>query len=427
MSSSTDSQTYLTLMDLLRQYPKDAGAWDRFVRRYRPMIYRWCRERGLQEADAEDVAQDVIAILTQKMASFRHDPSRRFRAWLKTITYHALSDLINPRALGVGSALAKPGNAAIDDARVDLFYRFVINPEPVFHLRTEILDDHIGLLGQLEKDRLALLGLQVEGQAALVAVQILKVKALASRAGDIAPRFARRLDLDHIGAPIGELAHRCRPGASMTEVENSEAGQRQGSDAHDEVSSLDLARPQFRLSVIATSRMGAGRCGSKGAAVRCRRDPLTDATWRLPLWPRAEIAGPRTDHQAALILLDRVCDPANRAADDEDCQRAVARQPQPKRRRGKREIDIGTASDQAQPGFRGFLDEGMGFGGNPSESCEERGRARVALGIERLAEPRQALAACQPADHDHHRIAVLRELAKQALRALGLAAVKPSG
>jgi RNA polymerase sigma factor (sigma-70 family) len=102
MSSSTDSQTSLTLMDRLRQHPKDAGAWDRFVRRYRPKIYGWCRERGLQEADAEDVAQDVIAILTRKMASFRYDPSRRFHAWLKTITRHALSDLMARRCRAVG-------------------------------------------------------------------------------------------------------------------------------------------------------------------------------------------------------------------------------------------------------------------------------------------------------------------------------------
>jgi RNA polymerase sigma-70 factor (ECF subfamily) len=102
MSSSTDSQTSLTLMDLVRQYPKDAGAWDRFVRRYRPKIYGWCRDRGLQEADAEDVAQDVMAILTQKMANFRYDPSRRFHAWLKMITYHALSDLIARRCRAIG-------------------------------------------------------------------------------------------------------------------------------------------------------------------------------------------------------------------------------------------------------------------------------------------------------------------------------------
>jgi RNA polymerase sigma-70 factor (ECF subfamily) len=102
MSSSTDSQTSLTLIDLLRRFPRDAVAWDRFVRRYRPRIYGWCRGRGLQEADAEDVAQDVIAILTRKIASFRYDRSRTFRAWLKAITYHALSDLIASRTRAIG-------------------------------------------------------------------------------------------------------------------------------------------------------------------------------------------------------------------------------------------------------------------------------------------------------------------------------------
>jgi RNA polymerase sigma factor (sigma-70 family) len=90
------------LIDRLRHYPTDARAWDRFVRRYRPKICGWCRERGLQEADAEDVAQNVIAILTRKMASFRYDPSRRFRAWLKTITYRALCDLMASRDRTVG-------------------------------------------------------------------------------------------------------------------------------------------------------------------------------------------------------------------------------------------------------------------------------------------------------------------------------------
>ena len=104
--------------DLLRRHPKDAGAWDRFVRRYRPKIYGWCRERGLQEADADDVAQDVIAILTRKMASFRYDPSRRFHAWLKRITYHALSDLIARRCRAVGDR-PTPLPETIED-RVDL-------------------------------------------------------------------------------------------------------------------------------------------------------------------------------------------------------------------------------------------------------------------------------------------------------------------
>jgi RNA polymerase sigma factor (sigma-70 family) len=97
-----DSQTSISLMDQLRQSPRNADAWDRFIRRYRPKIYGWCRTWGLQEADAEDVAQEVIAKLAQKMASFEYDRSRCFRAWLKTITQRALSDFIANRSRAVG-------------------------------------------------------------------------------------------------------------------------------------------------------------------------------------------------------------------------------------------------------------------------------------------------------------------------------------
>lgn len=98
----SDSQTSISLMDQLRQSPRNAEAWDRFIRRYRPKIYGWCRTWGVQEADAEDVAQEVIAKLAQKMASFQYDQSRCFRAWLKTITQRALSDFIANRSRAVG-------------------------------------------------------------------------------------------------------------------------------------------------------------------------------------------------------------------------------------------------------------------------------------------------------------------------------------
>ncbi len=103
MSPLTDSETSLTLMELLREDPRNAMAWDRFVRRYHPTIYRWCRAWGLQEADAEDAAQDVLAKLTQKMSLFRYDESRCFRAWLKTITQRVLSDLMASRKRAMGT------------------------------------------------------------------------------------------------------------------------------------------------------------------------------------------------------------------------------------------------------------------------------------------------------------------------------------
>jgi RNA polymerase sigma factor (sigma-70 family) len=132
MLSLTDSQTSLTLMQMLRDDPSNAVAWDRFVRRYHPKIYGWCRSWGLQEADADDVAQDVLAKLTQKMASFRYDRSRCFRAWLKTITQRVLSDLMASRRRVVGSR-AIPLLETVE-ARADLERRI----EEIFN--RELLD-----------------------------------------------------------------------------------------------------------------------------------------------------------------------------------------------------------------------------------------------------------------------------------------------
>jgi RNA polymerase sigma factor (sigma-70 family) len=121
MSKSSDSQTSSTLLAMLRQDPANAPAWDEFVRRYRPKVYGWCRRRGLQEADAEDVTQTVLAKLTEAMRDFRYDPSRSFRAWLKTITRRAWSDLIahRHRAAGGGTNLVLQRLQTLE-ARADL-------------------------------------------------------------------------------------------------------------------------------------------------------------------------------------------------------------------------------------------------------------------------------------------------------------------
>jgi RNA polymerase sigma-70 factor (ECF subfamily) len=108
-------------MERLRQFPWNAEAWEEFVDLYRPKIHGWCRAWGLQEADAEDVAQDVIAKLTQKMASFQYDRTRCFRAWLKTITQHALSDLMTSRDRAIGNG-AIPILRSVE-ARTDLEQR----------------------------------------------------------------------------------------------------------------------------------------------------------------------------------------------------------------------------------------------------------------------------------------------------------------
>ena len=122
MAEWSDSRTSLTLLEALRQTPNNASAWEKFVWRYRPMIIAWCREWDLQGADAEDVAQDVLARLTEKLAQFQYDPSRCFRAWLKTVTQHAWSDMIAHRLRGSDSRMIRRLESL--DAQADLKRRF---------------------------------------------------------------------------------------------------------------------------------------------------------------------------------------------------------------------------------------------------------------------------------------------------------------
>jgi RNA polymerase sigma-70 factor (ECF subfamily) len=97
MAGPSDVRTSTTLLGRLRHAPPDQDAWGRFVDRYAPRIYGWCRRWRLQEADAEDVTQMVLIRLVEKLPTFAYDRGRSFRGWLKTLTDHACSDLLQAR------------------------------------------------------------------------------------------------------------------------------------------------------------------------------------------------------------------------------------------------------------------------------------------------------------------------------------------
>src|SRR5262245_3860728 len=97
MPIGSETSTSPTLLGRLQRDAADQEAWRQFVRRYGPRIYHWCRRWELQEADAQDVTQNVLLKLVAKLRSFRYDPARSFRAWLKTVTHHALSDFLEER------------------------------------------------------------------------------------------------------------------------------------------------------------------------------------------------------------------------------------------------------------------------------------------------------------------------------------------
>ena len=76
----------------------DSVSWARFTDLYTPMIYRWARNIGLPEADAADLAQDVLVTVFNEIKKFEYDKKRSFRAWLKTITLNRAKNVLRRRA-----------------------------------------------------------------------------------------------------------------------------------------------------------------------------------------------------------------------------------------------------------------------------------------------------------------------------------------
>ncbi len=91
--------TRASLLLRLHDTPDDASAWEEFVRIYGRHVVRWCRQYGLQEDDAQDVAQDVLVRFWRHAAGFEYDPSQRFRGYLRRIVTSVVSDRTRRRAV----------------------------------------------------------------------------------------------------------------------------------------------------------------------------------------------------------------------------------------------------------------------------------------------------------------------------------------
>jgi RNA polymerase sigma-70 factor (ECF subfamily) len=67
--------------------PQDKEAWRQFFEIYASVVYGYARQRGLQDADAADLMQDVFRSVAGAVGRLDYDPQRgSFRGWLYTIT-----------------------------------------------------------------------------------------------------------------------------------------------------------------------------------------------------------------------------------------------------------------------------------------------------------------------------------------------------
>jgi RNA polymerase sigma-70 factor (ECF subfamily) len=81
-------ETSTSLLDRLKG--ADGEAWGRFVDSYTPLIRSWLERQGTSSADADDVAQEVMAVVLRRIAEFERARAGSFRAWLRAITVNQL-------------------------------------------------------------------------------------------------------------------------------------------------------------------------------------------------------------------------------------------------------------------------------------------------------------------------------------------------
>jgi RNA polymerase sigma-70 factor (ECF subfamily) len=76
----------------------DHEAWADFVRLYAPAVYRFARRKGLQDADAADLTQEVLRGVAGSIGRLDFDPRQgMFRGWLFTLAHRRLCDWLSGR------------------------------------------------------------------------------------------------------------------------------------------------------------------------------------------------------------------------------------------------------------------------------------------------------------------------------------------
>lgn len=91
------SETSASLLQRLRISP-DSVDWQRLVDLYTPLIRGWLRQHSLQDADADDLVQEVMTALVRELPTFHYDRAKgSFRGWLRTLTVNRLRNFWRAR------------------------------------------------------------------------------------------------------------------------------------------------------------------------------------------------------------------------------------------------------------------------------------------------------------------------------------------
>ena len=97
----------------------DDRSWKDFFDSYWKLIYAVARKAGLSDAEAQDVVQEVVIKVSQKISDLKYDPAiGSFKGWLLTMTRWRISDQFRKR-MPVARARRHSGESARRTATID--------------------------------------------------------------------------------------------------------------------------------------------------------------------------------------------------------------------------------------------------------------------------------------------------------------------
>ena len=145
-ASDTRNSLILRLHDNL-----DVEAWEQFVAIYEPLIYRLARAKGFQNADAQEIIQEVFIAVAGAVDRWEPDNDRgRFRDWLFKIARNMMINFMTRkrhRSIGSGdSRIAnllnqQPANATEQSAEFDFEYRREVFRWAADQVRDQVKDN----------------------------------------------------------------------------------------------------------------------------------------------------------------------------------------------------------------------------------------------------------------------------------------------
>lgn len=132
--------------------PRNRDAWGKFIDLYRPVIHRIAVARGMQDADAQDLTQQVLIAVASSIGRWeKSSETTRFRHWLRRVARNAIVNAVSRRppdqAAGASSfedllndlpERADNQNDHETDSLIELEYRRELYLRAAAYVRTDV-------------------------------------------------------------------------------------------------------------------------------------------------------------------------------------------------------------------------------------------------------------------------------------------------